>query len=346
MFDQYREPLQKYLQSYLKTQQKKYSNVNGWSKDSLTRLSTFATSGKLLRGSFILFIADALTKNKTKDHTKILPAAAAVELFHSSILIHDDIIDRDSLRRGRKTIHTQYSDNAPSSTDAAHYGTSQAICTADAGFFLAFELLSSNPSTAKALSLFSQEITKTIFAEMEDVHFAMSPQFPTQQAIEKMYLYKTARYTFSLPFQVGAVIANANPKTRKQLEKLGETLGLLFQLKDDELGLFGNPQKTGKPVSSDLREGKKTLYMYLLLQKATVTERKTISTIFGNKRCSPQEITYIQRLIQYKGIDHLITKRMQELSNKAYTQINHLPLSQQHKQTLYTLNQYLLTRES
>ncbi len=343
MLEVHRKPLQSFLITYLSQQQKRYTNVNGWSKDSLTRLSQFATSGKLLRGSFVLFIAQAVGKKDLKD---VLPVAAAIELTHSSLLIHDDIIDRDALRRGLTTMHEQYTKVSPSPRQANHYGISQAICVGDLGFFFTFDLLSHNEAATKIIPLVSQDISKTIFAQMEDIHFAMSASMPTQQAIEKMYLYKTARYTFSLPFIAGAQMGNASPALQKELASLGETLGLLFQLKDDELGLFGDPAKTGKPVGSDIREAKKTLHMHQLLAKSSTAEKRTIARIVGNQHSSPQEILTIQNLIKSKKIDQLLQERMQLLAKQSIAKIGKLPFSEDNKVQLMQLTHYLLKRDS
>ncbi|MBI2572686.1 polyprenyl synthetase family protein [Candidatus Woesearchaeota archaeon] len=343
MFDEYRTSLKRFLESYLKTQATRYQKVNNWSTDTSQKLIPFTTSGKLLRGSFVLFIAQALGNKETK---KNLPVAAAVELIHSSLLIHDDIIDRDELRRGSKTIHEQYKTTSPLLHDATHYGIAQAICVGDLGFVFATDLIVKSTQAAKLMTLFSQEISNTIFAQMEDVHFTLSPKWPTPLAIEKMYLYKTARYTFSLPFKAGAILAQANPTTQKRLEKLGETLGLLFQLKDDELGLLGDEKKTGKPVGSDIREGKKTIHMHLLLKNTTKTETRQILSIIGNKHCSTQDIIYIQTLIKQKGIDQLLQKRMQTLAKNALAQIKQLPFQTKDKEQLISLTNYLLIRES
>ena len=282
-----------------------------FSQDVFERLMPLATSGKMLRGSLLINTYKKLSGQKYS--TEVLQAAAALELAGTSFLIHDDIIDQDDLRRGQETLHFQYKKLGEQKKyqNAKHFGESLAICIGDIVFFLVYELL-----PADLVKLFSQQLTLTALGEMHDVELAlMSGEKVTKDDILQMYLDKTASYTISLPLMAGAILAKQNKKATAQLNELGKTLGLIFQIKDDELGLFGDKSKTGKPVGADIREGKKTLYYYYLLKK--VEDRKKLLQTFGNSNISETEIDEIIELMNNHKIRELVENNFKKLELQA-----------------------------
>lgn len=206
----YRKPLHAYLLQFFEDYA--YEDINSWGPEATKQLSDFATAGKGIRGSLALFSYSAFSGKK--DIAPALPLAAALELFHAGFLIHDDIMDNDALRRGKPSLHTQV-------------GEAVAICMGDLAFFLGYKAIAGLPVQAYV----SEELAKATVAQMEDV----SQKEPTSDDVLRLYRFKTARYTFSLPLVAGAMLAEADPKIIPQLEDLGESLGLLFQIRDDEL---------------------------------------------------------------------------------------------------------------
>ncbi|MBT3249757.1 MAG: polyprenyl synthetase family protein [Candidatus Pacebacteria bacterium] len=265
-FISYKKEISDFLISFL-THQKLELKDSHFSEDVFERLIPLATSGKMLRGSLLMNAYEKLTGKKYSQEA--LQAATALELAQTGFLIHDDIIDQDELRRGQPTLHHQYTQRSEQKKyqQPAHTGASLATCAGDLVFFLAYELLSGG-----LIKLFSQHFGLVALGEMHDVELAlMNGEVITKESIFQMYLDKTASYTISLPLMAGAVLAEQGEEFVIQLNELGKTLGLIFQIKDDELGLFGDKQKTGKPVGADIREGKKTLYYYYLEKKAPGT---------------------------------------------------------------------------
>ena len=194
------------LEKFLRRKKQGLSNINHWGSDVIETLLPFVTAGKTIRGSLVVY--SYLLFNKTiPDY--VLDAAAALELIHSGFLVHDDIMDKDTLRRGMKAIHVQY-------------GEAIGICVGDLLFFLGYELLTPN-----GIALASREFANVAVAQMQDVSGGGDTL--------ATYTYKTARYTFSLPMMAGAILAGADKNTTDLLEKLGEAMGLLFQIRDDEL---------------------------------------------------------------------------------------------------------------
>ena len=253
-----------------------FGRINAWGPDLGGRLLDFALRGKMVRGGLLLLGHEMHAAGGGRAAPRpVLRAAAAMEIIHSSLLIHDDIMDNDRLRRGGRTIFAQYEQagRRARAVDPAAFGRSMGICAGDVGYFLAWEILSGLAVDAERkvelLALVSRELSYVGLAQMQDVAFSAFPRIPSRDDVLALYIYKTARYTFALPLMAGALIAGAPAAERRRLCELGERLGVIFQVRDDELGIFGSEAETGKPVGSDIREGKKTLlYLELIRRRA------------------------------------------------------------------------------
>jgi len=204
-------------------------------------------AGKRLRPIFLLLACEA----QGGDWQRALPAAAAIELLHNFTLIHDDIEDRDRTRRGRPTLW-------------AVWGEAQAINAGDALFALAYRSLFNLQATnvpAKTVLHAVNRYTDAILHITEGQHLDLS--FEAESEIDEatyltMIQGKTAAL-LGLACELGGILAGASEARLTALREFGVELGLAFQMQDDWLGLWGNPEQTGKPVGSDLRNRKKTL---------------------------------------------------------------------------------------
>jgi geranylgeranyl diphosphate synthase type I len=136
-----------------------------------------------------------------------------------------------------------------------------------------------------------------------------------------MYTHKTGRYSFSLPLLAGAAIADAPGELRGKLETFGESIGLLFQIRDDELGLFGDERELGKPVGSDVREGKKTLLFSSLIAAMGPEERRRLDGIFGNPHATAADIEYVRERASSPAVRARIAAITAGLTEKARTAI-------------------------
>lgn len=255
---QYKREVDAFLSSFLASKRKEFARVNGWGTDALQKIQAIASEGKAIRGSLVLLTHDLLD-GKVKDDA--LRVAAAYELIQTGLLIHDDIMDHDALRRGKPALHTQYKSEA------------LAMCVGDILFFLAHELLATLVSP-KEVSTAIQTLSNQIFeevgiAQMQDMSLSHSEDIPAKEEIISLYRFKTARYTFALPMMAGAILAHADPLTVDLLEKLGENMGILFQIRNDEKGIAG-----------DTRENKKTLARYYpTVPEINKYHRQTIACI-------------------------------------------------------------------
>lgn len=319
------DSLKVYMQSFLKERAFFFEGSGIFGKDIANKLIPFVTSGKMLRGVLVLLAAPRNSKDAYL-------CASALELCHSMLLVHDDIIDEDLVRRGAPSVYALYSaEHKKTSTRPLHYGISQAICLGDIGFFLAFDALSKlkNESKVEIQKFFMEEMVRVGLGEMDDVHFGLTTLEPSPQEILAMYTAKTARYSISAPVALGMYLSNEPKKLIKKCITIGEYLGTVFQLKDDELGLFGDAKDTGKGVFKDIEQNKKTLLRYLLLENSNTTEKKYLLEIFGNKNLKSRDISYILNLCEKYNIKEVHGEYANDLLAKAEILIKTTPVKYQ-----------------
>jgi geranylgeranyl diphosphate synthase type I len=322
-----------------------------------SRLALFASKGKMIRGCMVRLGWEMASRKAPDEATgKMLDrAGAAMELFQSGLLVHDDIMDRDRTRRGSPTIHVEYEHELARGgyDDPQHYGEALGICMGDLAYFAAFEVLAGletgDVESRNVCLTAARELALVGVAQMQDVAngavkpasknpFRNAATEPTEEEILKLYRYKTGRYTFSLPLALGSALAGSadglsgnsartagsnprkEPRTatqRETLEEAGEKLGIVFQLKDDELGLFANEAELGKPVGSDIREDKKTLFRLKLLERSGPQERKNLALIFGNQDANSDDVLYVQKTIEKTGVRAELQAMMKQQAEEA-----------------------------
>lgn len=273
-------------------------------KEAFIIIKDFVTSGKTIRGSLFLLASKTVDqKNYETNQVDFLAIASALELIHSSLLVHDDIIDQDEMRRGQDSVWQKYTKNALKKDykNPQNYGQSMAICLGNILNYLANEALneiSNLPKTTvdKIRSIIDQEIIKTNFAEMLDSKITLQNELPLENEVLQMYLFKTARYTFSLPLQLAGVVSQLNTLEIEKLVKIGEKLGLIFQIKDDQISIFSTEQESGKSFASDIKEGKKTLLYLTLIKNTNQLEQQFINKNLGDKKINSENIVKIQKL--------------------------------------------------
>lgn len=277
-----------------------------WAKDASTRLPTFIKKGKGVRSALLLGTIEVLSENDVSDDD--ISLASALEYLHSALLIHDDLIDHDELRRGEPSAHKQYEAIAKQQGYGSPkaYGQSIALCLGDVAIFSAYLFLSRlsyDPSTKdQLLQTISKEFLTVGYGEMDDIELTYEKTTPSIHRVMTMYRYKTARYTFSLPFLLACIITHQDKTVRRTLELLGEDLGVIFQLTDDMLTLVGNQDVVGKTVGNDIEENKKTLYAVLLQERVNDADKRTLQTLFGKKSLTRQDLDTILELMDRYNI--------------------------------------------
>ena len=329
------------LRRLLESRRTELGRINAWGPDLVGRFLSFCLKGKMIRGGLLLLGWEMHATGRAARQARALPravvqAAAAIEILHSSLLIHDDIMDNDRLRRGIRTIFAQYEQAGvrARATDIAAFGRSMGTCAGDAGYFVACDVLArlaiDAERKAALLSLVSRELTYVAIAQMQDLAFAASPRIPPRNDVLALYLYKTARYTFSLPLMAGALIAGAPAAEQRRLSELGERLGVIFQVRDDEMGIFGSEAQTGKPVGSDIREGKKTLLYLELVRRARGADKKRLAGLFGKSDLTAEESRKVGKAIEDTGARRTMEQLTEELAREARRIIRSLPIPAVH----------------
>lgn len=278
----------------------------------------YSSSGKMLRGTLAMLGYDLGKKSNFSSFSsaKAIKLAAAQELFQAGLLVHDDIMDGDAIRRGKPTMHKVFEQKAlqAGKSSAEDLGVALGICAGDIFYFLAWQLL---PSGARNLNqLFSDELSKVCLAQIQDVELGNSLSFPSMQEIINVYTYKTARYTIAMPLMAGASLAG-NTELLAPLEKIGINLGIVFQLQDDYLGLYADEATLGKPLGSDIREGKKTPFMVLLHESLNTEEHFEFSRIFANKSITADDVARIRSLLEKYAIVDKVRSTMNDFAKNA-----------------------------
>lgn len=249
--------------------------------------------GKRVRGALVKLGFDLFSKVNSEE---ILKVSAAIEIFQTSILSHDDIIDKSLTRRGKPSLYNVLGNN--------HLGVSRAIVLGDLGFFISFQILAQTkfPENIKveALKIFSNLTLKTGVGELLDIELPKIKSIKEEEILQIM-IYKTAWYTFIGPLTLGAVLAGASKKDLKNLEKFGLFLGIAFQLQDDILGVFGDEKDLGKSVTSDITDGKLTLLYSYALENSTQKQSQILKKYYGKGKVTKKQIDLIKDVFAKTG---------------------------------------------
>lgn len=339
-----------YLEKYQSHKQGELGKVHAMGEEALDIIRRFAMRGKMIRGGLVALSYLLITGKEPEEQPEDVAAVgAAMELFQSAFLIHDDIMDRDERRRGAETVFYEYVRQAEREgiRDAYHTGESLGICSGDIAFFLAFEILGSLHSQASGTltALCSKELSYVGVAQMLDVYWGQGNYAVEREHILALYTYKTGRYTFSLPLLSGVHLAGGTAEQAQTLERIGELLGVVFQLKDDELGLFAEAEKLGKEVGSDIKEGKKTPFYTMLMERSGEQERNRLLTIFGASEITADDLRFVRELVEQYGIRKEVGEMCSSYAEEARKLIDSLEnVSEAYRAMFYQLLDYSLQR--
>ncbi|MDP3964220.1 MAG: polyprenyl synthetase family protein [bacterium] len=298
--------VEKRLRVYFSKALSRSSKIHPIASEIIRRLEEFTLRGSSKRVRALLVRLGYLSVSSSPG-SSLTDVAAAVEIIHSYLLIHDDIIDRDDTRRGGPTVHRYFSDwhkRRLKGSDADHFGLSMGILAGNIGGYLAYELIiqSSFPETKKleAIRHINLALTETNFGEALDVFQGYRGRSSAKD-IYQIHTYKTAKYTFELPLQLGAILAGASQKDLLALSRYAIPAGLAFQIQDDILGVFGSPEQTGKPAHSDLREGKRTLLYTETRKRLSGPQLKRFDSLYGSATLSYRDAGFLRGLIRDCG---------------------------------------------
>lgn len=240
------------------------------------------SGGKRLRAAFMYYgyIAGGGTETE-----KMLRTSMSVELIHAFLLVHDDIIDRDDIRHGVPTLHKRYADFGKRffpERDIEHFGNSIAMIIGDMLYSFGNDILFRadfpKERVFSALSRLQSVVSFTVVGQARDIYMEYKRE-ASEEEILLMYRNKTAKYTVEGPLHLGAILAGADDTLLTQLSAYALPLGIAFQIQDDILGIFGSAKQIGKPVGSDIEEGKLTLLVARALRNGSKEERRRLKEL-------------------------------------------------------------------
>lgn len=337
------------LQEFLKIRTHKATDIDELLGMSVGVLQDFSLRGGKHIRSFVARTAYELAGGKP--HPGLDQALASIELHHQHILILDDIADRDEQRYGGPTVEYAFRGVLKALPNHEHAALSLAMLDGVLlGAYSKDLLLDSGFAADICLScirIFNNQMYEDTLAGWE-IHAYQCLQ-PISQTTPERFIkgleLVTARYTFEGPFRIGLALAgNSDTTLEKALVTYATLVGTAFQMRDDELGLFGDTTKTGKPVGNDVREGKKTLLIQEAYTQASLQDRAYLDSVVGKATLTQEEVEKVQKIVQDTGS----FEKSRQTSRKYITQgiqaLEYLPDSPS-KQLLIELAHYVIERE-
>jgi geranylgeranyl diphosphate synthase type I len=261
--------------------------------------------GKRLRPILLLLSYAGYSKKNSRLSQSFYNAATCMEFLHNFMLIHDDIIDRSDLRRGKPTLH-RLLQKAAKTGEQEKLGHDLSIIAGDIVYALAidaFLTIDESPSRKEeALKYFIKTAAFTAMGEFIDILYGVEKvQKITRKDVILNYTLKTARYTFECPLVVGAILAGASRADIRKLSQMGILIGQAFQIQDDILGIFDSQKNIGKSILSDIAESKKTILVYHAYRKLSPKRRKEFLSRFTKPKKSYQDLVAIRKIFIEAG---------------------------------------------
>lgn len=252
---------------------------------------------------------------RAADLQAVLLTASALEVFHAAALVHDDIIDNSDTRRGRPAVHKRFESMHESGRwigDGATFGQSAALLVgdlllgwSDELFDSGLRLLAAPAARVAARSEFNTMRTDVTVGQYLDILDERSWQsYDEQDLLERAHrviVYKSAKYSIEAPLAIGGLLGGATPEQVLRLRAFGLPLGIAYQLRDDLLGVFGDPVRTGKPAGDDLREGKRTVLIALARTRLPAEVRTELDELLGYAGLSEVQVKTLQDHIRSSG---------------------------------------------
>jgi len=319
----------------------------GFLKENLEYFKNLNSDGKLIRG-FLIALGYKMSKENIEYSYKL---SLAYEIFQTAILIHDDIIDNDNLRRGKDTIHYANFKKYKSynEVDAKKTSESIGICIGDYGFFKVNEIIiknyKDNPNFIKLFNYYNDIVLKTVEGELIDVILSFEGKYikenkNLEENIMLVYKLKTAFYTIIGPLCLGLILGGIDDEKLEDVNKFGEKIGVAFQIQDDILGIYSN---MGKVIGSDIKEFKQTiLYSYTIKNEKY---REELLKYYGKEDITEVDINETRRIFKESGAYEYASNLMNKLYNESIDIVkNNKWMKDEGKEIIFGFIEYLRTR--
>lgn len=312
---QFRADVEEVLSGFLREQVKVLSGISGDLLPLLDTLEELLDGGKRLRPTFAYW---GWRSAGGAPDGPILRAATALEFLQACALIHDDVMDGSDTRRGKPATHRQLASMHRSHGyvgSSETFGTGSAILLGDLCLSWSDEMLMTSdlpePALQAAKPIFDVMRTEVMAGQYLDLLEQARGAFDLDESL-RVARYKSAKYTVERPLQIGAAAAGAGPEHLAKLTEFGIPLGEAFQLRDDILGVFGDPAETGKPAGDDLREGKRTALVALAWNDADATQQDLLRRHLGDPAITPKTVDDLRNLITATGALDRVEQMIEE----------------------------------
>lgn len=348
---EYKERLDPRLKEYFKKKAEQAEKLDPLAVEAIEAIADFTLAGgKRIRPALVYY---GYLAAGGQDDQKIVEASMGIELIHSFLLIHDDIIDRDAMRHGVATVHERYKKIgrlvAPDG-DNLHFGNSMAMLAGDMASAMANEIIFNSrfePETIiRALNKLQQIVYTIVPGEMLDVVMEMRKK-SSEEEVLRMYEGKTSSYSFEGPLHLGVVLSGG--KENRMLENFSAyamPIGKAFQIRDDIIGLFGSEKKVGKPIGSDVIEGKQTILLVKALEMGDQEQKGIIKKYLGKKDLASNELEEFRQAIRATGALEYSQNLSQKLVAEAKAALEQIEFkNDEAREFLAALADYIIVRE-
>jgi len=335
LIEQIRKNINKSLALFLNTVKKNYKLhlVSPLLFESIREFTL--REGKRLRPLLLILTYKGYSPVSKKISRKLYNASTCMEFLHNFMLIHDDIIDRSNLRRGKPTMH-KILEHTVKTKDPDKLGIDLGIITGDIVYALAIDAFLSidEPAARKerALKYFIQTAAFTAMGEFIDTVSGVKPvKDVDEKEVFLNYTLKTARYTFDCPMVTGAILAGAKDEEIKKISRFGILIGQAFQVQDDIIGIFETEANIGKSILTDLTENKKTLLVTHAFSVLRGKAKKEFLDIFAKKTKTLKDLENVKKIfVKTKSLDYALEAIHMRLS-EAQKILNSLALNEEYR---------------
>jgi geranylgeranyl diphosphate synthase type I len=343
--DGFRRSVQAALDAFLDDQAALLAPLGPDAARLLDQARISVTGGKRFRAAFCYWGHQALTgaDDGSHDHA-LVRACAALELLHASALVHDDYMDASDTRRGRPSTHRALEAEHRAAGwrgNPGQYGAAAAILLGDLLLSWSDEMLRRSgfpvDRVAPALEIFDLCRAEVIAGQFLDVSVQARGRADVDTAMTVLR-YKSAKYSIERPLHIGAALAGAADEELSALSAFGLPLGEAFQLRDDLLGVFGDPAQTGKPAGDDLVEGKRTVLVALALDAASPAEAAVLDGALG-RPLDDGEVADLRRIIEASGAREQVESAIAALTDSALAALERTDVDERAREVLLGLAQ-------
>lgn len=344
MFLKIKNRIEKELRVYIRSMDQLYS-LNKLSPILFKSIKEFILrDGKRVRP--ILFCIGYCGYSK-KTPAGLYRSALSLELLHDFMLVHDDIIDKSLIRRGKPSIHILLKRYLSRNKKAKFSGEDLAIVVGDVMYAMALDaFLAVKEDTLRKEAALKKLILAALYTgsgEFIELLLGVKPlENVTREDIYKIYDYKTANYSFASPLTIGATLAGANTLQIKKLYSYGMLLGRAFQIKDDIIGTFGEEKEIGKSNLTDIKEAKRTLLLWYAFGHANKKDKLIIIRIIEGNSVKNADLIKMRKIIVATGALAYAQKKIKYLYSKALKQIDGLEMDKRYKETLNTFSRKII----